>query len=332
MVLSRLHSGLRLSTDVLVAGASYGTASNSGATRRRNNSSCLTSSPSGPEEDPLHARARVPRQPLGADLRRPDRKRQGANDVRWAVQRRGQHVGDHLLGPARILGDVQPGGGQRVGELVGPPSGPSKQRGQRVQTDPEPFRTRVVRRGEPTVSGTRHPAQTGRRAPTGDPHRRTTWAHRRRFEHHTTRPVESAVDARTVTPQQPTQGRHRLVESPPPLAERHTHGGIVPRRRSRPDGHHQPSAGENIERDQRLRQRHRPAQHRKAHRGGQLHRSRLVDHRGQRGRAVQPWPAEQQMVVDAQEGVPERIRCQRSCNSPGWYGCWSRNSPPWLVT
>ena len=32
----------------------------------------------------------------------------------------------------------------------------------------------------------------------------------RRFEHHTTRPVKSAVDARTVTPQQPTQGRHRV--------------------------------------------------------------------------------------------------------------------------
>ena len=46
MVLSRLHSGLRLSTDVLVGG-SCGTASNSGATRRRNNSSCRTSSPSG---------------------------------------------------------------------------------------------------------------------------------------------------------------------------------------------------------------------------------------------------------------------------------------------
>ena len=24
--------------------------------------------------------------------------------------------------------------------------------------------------------------------------------------------------------------------------------------------------------------------------------------------------------------------CQRSRNSPGWVGCWSRNSPPWLVT
>src|SRR5664279_1435277 len=142
MVLSRLHSDLRLSTDVLVAGASYGTASNSGATRRRNNSSCLTSSPSGQRKIRCTP-ARVPRQPLGADLRGPDRKRQGANDVRWPVQRRGQHVGDHLLGTARILGDVQPGGGQRVGELVGPPPGPSKQRGQRVQTDPEPFRTRV---------------------------------------------------------------------------------------------------------------------------------------------------------------------------------------------
>jgi len=24
--------------------------------------------------------------------------------------------------------------------------------------------------------------------------------------------------------------------------------------------------------------------------------------------------------------------CQRSCNSPGVTGCWSRNYPPWLVT
>jgi len=24
--------------------------------------------------------------------------------------------------------------------------------------------------------------------------------------------------------------------------------------------------------------------------------------------------------------------CQRSCNSPGWDGCPSRNSPPWFVT
>jgi hypothetical protein len=25
-------------------------------------------------------------------------------------------------------------------------------------------------------------------------------------------------------------------------------------------------------------------------------------------------------------------KCQRSCNSPGWDGCPSRNSPPWFVT
>ncbi len=26
------------------------------------------------------------------------------------------------------------------------------------------------------------------------------------------------------------------------------------------------------------------------------------------------------------------LPCQRSCNSPGVTGCWSRNYPPWLVT
>ena len=30
--------------------------------------------------------------------------------------------------------------------------------------------------------------------------------------------------------------------------------------------------------------------------------------------------------------MPTNLYCQRSCNSPGWDGCPSRNSPPWFVT
>ena len=50
-----------------------------------------------------------------------------------------------------------------------------------------------------------------------------------------------------------------------------------------------------------------PAQRRKADRGRQLHGSGLLDDRGERGGAIEPWPTEQHVVVRAEVRVAERI-------------------------
>jgi DNA-binding transcriptional LysR family regulator len=83
-----------------------------------------------PHEDPPGARGQQLPQPRRAHLGGADQQRAGAQRLDRAAQHRPEDAGEHALGAAPVLGDVQPGGGDRAREgirwLAGQPELPGE--------------------------------------------------------------------------------------------------------------------------------------------------------------------------------------------------------------
>ena len=157
----------------------------------------------------------------------------------------------------------------------------------------------------------RDQSQTRGRAPAGDPDRRPRPLSRPRLEHDSARGVELALEARAVTLQERAQHAERLVEAPAPLIEGDADSGVVGRRRTGADADDQATLRQHIDRRKRLRELHRAPDDRQADGRRERETARFLDDRGQRRRAVQPRPGEEQVVVGAEIAVVEGGRSPR---------------------
>src|SRR5215211_2935731 len=166
----------------------------------------------------------------------------------------------------------------------------------------------VVGRGQPAVAQARDPPQPGRRAPARNPDQRAGPLRRPRLQPDPAGGVELALEPGRVTVQQRAKHPHGLVKASPALLVPDAHGGVVVRRGPRPHPDDQATAEEDVDRGQGPGQLHGTAEHREGGRGGEGHVLGRLDERGQRGRAVEPRPAEQQMVVRAEVAVAEARR------------------------
>ena len=125
------------------------------------------------------------------------------------------------------------------------------------------------------------------------------------------RGVELALEARIIAFEEGAQHAECLVEAPAPLVEGNADGGVVGGRRARADSDDQTTLRQHVDRRERLRELHRPPDDRQADGGRERETARFFDHCGQRRRAVQPRPAEEQMVVGAEVAVAEGRRSPR---------------------
>ena len=210
-----------------------------------------------------------------------------------------------------VLRDVEPGRRDCVRERLRRPLREPELVGDAIQTGAEQIWRRVVGRGDPAVAVMRDQSQTRGRAPAGDPDRGPRALRRPRLEHDPVRRVELALEARAVTLQQGAQHAECLVEAPAPLVEGDADCGVVGRRRARAHADDQAALRQHVDRRERLRDLHRPPDDGQADSGREREAARFFDDRGQCRRAVEPRPAEEEMVVGAEVAVVEPGRNPR---------------------
>ncbi len=102
---------------------------------------------------------------------------------------------------------------------------------------------------------------------------------------------------RRCAAEQRAHDRHRLVEALPAVLEGHSDGLVIALGGAGTEPGDQPSAGEDVERGERLRQRHRATQAGERDRRCQLQIAGTSDDRRERGGPVEPGSGEDEMVV-----------------------------------
>src|SRR5258708_1643439 len=101
--------------------------------------------------------------------------------------------------------------------------------------------------GEPPVSQASYPSQSGIRAPTANPDRRSRLLNRQRFESSSLPGIEVTTEGRCIWAQQTAQQLNRFVKSLPTLFESNSRQGIVASRRPRADADDEAPPRQDIE-------------------------------------------------------------------------------------
>ena len=174
-------------------------------------------------------------------------------------------LGKRRILPGRELSASVPGGGEALGR-------------------------RVVRGREPAVAEARDAPKPGRRAPAREPERDAPAPARRRRERGVR--AEEVAKARS---------RPRRTASSAPRRARRSRRSRAPRSPGPTPGDDAP-VRQQVERRERLGQRHRAAKRDERHRRRQLHGAGALDHGGQRGRTVEPGRLKQEVVVGRDRG------------------------------
>src|ERR1700687_2004303 len=162
---------------------------------------------------------------------------------------------------------------------------------------------------QPPVSQARHPSQSGIRAPTANPNRRSRLLNRKGVESSYLPGIEVAAEWRCIGTQQTTQQLNRLLKSLPTLFEGNSRQGIVASRRPRTDANDEASPRQDIDCGQCLGQRGGTSHHRKGSSRHQADPVRTGEDGCQCYEAIQERTRVDQMVVGTQGRETKTFRC-----------------------
>ena len=227
-----------------------------------------------------------------------------------------EDVREHPIGLASIARHPGPHRREPVREAAGLAAPLAESAGEPSVRGGEPVGRRVVGRCEPAIARPRHAREAGRRAPAADPQRDARAGRGCQLEVGRDAIEVRAPGRRFALEQRPEQ-RDRLVESLPALLERDAEGVVVARGRARPECGDEPTAGEQVDRRERLGELNRATKDGERHRRRKCHVARPLDHARERSRPVEPRRLEDEVIVradSAEAALPRRVdRALKAC-------------------